>query len=156
MEKSTNTVDELVQFVSFKLGKEEFCVNIFSVKEINKMLKLTQIPNSPEFVEGVVNLRGVIIPVINLRSKLNMPSIEDTQSTRIVVIDIKNQQVGLKVDEVSEVLRIQNSLLENPPELANGVNSKYIKSVAKLDDRLLMLLDVNLITEKDIEQLKLN
>lgn len=153
MQENQDSVEELAQFVSFKLGKEEFCVNIFSVKEINKMLKLTKIPNSPEFVEGVVNLRGVIIPVINLRRKLNMPSVENTQSTRIVVIEINNQNVGLKVDEVSEVLRIQNSLLENPPELVNGLDSKYIKSVANLEDRLLILLDINLIIQKDLESL---
>lgn len=146
--------EELLQFVSFKLDNEEFCINIFQVREINKFVKLTKVPNSPPFVEGVINLRGKIIPVINLRSKFGKPEIADNNNTRIVVVDLNDQLIGLKVDEVSEVLRIPGNVLEEPPNLVRGIEGEYITAIAKLEDRLLIHLDLDILTKNEINLLE--
>ncbi|MBU2491649.1 MAG: chemotaxis protein CheW [Bacteroidetes bacterium] len=144
---------KLLQLVSFKIGDEEFGVDILSVQEINRMLQITRVPNSPNFVEGVINLRGKVIPVIDLRIKLNMERTEYSPDTRIIVVEINNQTVGFIVDSVKEVLRIPESIMEAPPELAAGVDSRYITAVGKLEDRLLILLDLEkvLLDEEHVE-----
>ncbi len=142
MNEMGNTI---LQLVSFKLGKEEFGVDILKVQEINRMLEITQMPNAPEFVEGIVNLRGRIIPVIDLKKRLNLPAKEYDNSTRIIVVELSGKTVGFIVDEVSEVLRIKSDITEPPPEIVAGIDSDYITSVAKLDNTLLILLDLNKI-----------
>lgn len=137
--------EELLQLVSFKIGEEEFGVDILSVQEINRMLQITKVPNTPDFIEGVINLRGRIIPVIDLRIKLGMARKDHGKNTRIVVVEIKGQTIGFIVDEVSEVLRIPKSITEAPPEMVGGVNSDFITSIGKLEDRLLILLDLEKI-----------
>ena len=152
-DNNQNDSTNLLQLVSFKLGDEEFGVDILRVQEINRMMQLTSVPNSPDFVEGVINLRGRVIPVLDLRVKLNMQSIEHDADTRIIVVEIHNQTVGFIVDSVKEVLRIPESITENPPEIVAGVDSKYIKAVGKLEDRLIILLDLEkvLIEEEQFE-----
>jgi len=152
MSENTNqNAGELLQLVSFKLGNEEFGVDILKVQEINRMLEITEVPNSPEFVEGVVNLRGRIIPVIDLRCRLNMPSIDHTNKTRIVVIELDGNTVGFIVDEVNEVLRIPKNITEPPPAMVSGINSDYITAVGKLEDRLLILLDMTKVLSTEEE-----
>ena len=109
------------------------------------MLQITKMPNTPEFIEGVINLRGRVIPVLDLRVKLGMPRIEHDKNTRIIVVELKGKTIGFIVDEVSEVLRIPKSITEAPPEMVGGVNSDFITSIGKLDDRLLILLDLEKI-----------
>jgi len=146
MSKSEN---EIIQLVSFKLGKEEFGVDILKVQEINRMLEVTEMPNAPEFVEGIVNLRGRIIPVIDLKKRLGMPSGERDSSTRIIVIELKGKTIGFIVDEVSEVLRIESKITEPPPEMVAGIEANYITAVAKLEERLLILLDLEKILSQE-------
>lgn len=136
---------ELLQLVSFKIGDEEFGVDILSVQEINRMSQITKVPNTPDFIEGVINLRGRIIPVIDLRVKLGMARKEHGKNTRIVVVELKGQTIGFIVDEVSEVLRIPKDITEAPPEMVGGVRGDYITSIGKLEDRLLILLDLEKI-----------
>ena len=143
--QNKNESNELLQLVSFKISDEEFGVDILSVQEINRMLQITKMPNTPEFIEGVINLRGRVIPVLDLRVKLGMPRIEHDKNTRIVVVELKGKTIGFIVDEVSEVLRIPKSITEAPPEMVGGVNSDYIISIGKLEDRLLILLDLEKI-----------
>ena len=109
------------------------------------MLQITKVPNTPDFIEGVINLRGRIIPVIDLRVKLGMERKEHSKDTRIVVVEIKSKTIGFIVDEVSEVLRIPKDITEAPPDMIGGVNSDYIISIGKLEDRLLILLDLEKI-----------
>ncbi len=150
-----NTTDEILQLVSFKIGDEEFGVNILKVQEINRMLQITKVPNAPSFVEGVVNLRGKVIPIIDLRSRLNMPKIEFDSKTRIVVVEIDGRIVGFIVDEVSEVLRIPKSITEPPPPVVAGINSDFITAVGKLEDRLLILLDLDRVLKaEEVAQLQ--
>jgi len=136
---------ELLQLVSFNLGSEEFGIDILKVQEIIRLINITKIPNSPEFIEGVINLRGRVIPVISLRIKLGMQKIEYSNSTRIIVVEISNNIVGFVVDGVSEVLRIPANITEPPPSMVAGVDSEYITAVGKLEDRLLILLDLEKI-----------
>ncbi len=149
MEAQKLEISDLLQLVSFKVGTEEFGVDILKVQEINRMLKITKVPNAPDFVEGVVNLRGRIIPVIDLRKRLSIESKVHDNKTRIVVVDILGNIVGFIVDEVNEVLRISKDIIENPPELVSQVDSDFITSVAKLEDRIIILLDLDNLLKKD-------
>jgi purine-binding chemotaxis protein CheW len=139
----SNEVSDLLQLVSFKMGNEEYAIDILNVKEINRMVNITKVPNSPAFVEGIINLRGQVIPVVNLRTKLGMSKIEHDKDTRIVVVDLSGRTVGFLVDAVSEVLRIPRNITEAPPEITTGKNSEYITAVGKLEDRLLTLIDLS-------------
>ncbi|MFZ5947275.1 MAG: chemotaxis protein CheW [Stygiobacter sp.] len=152
MKADTN---EILQLVSFKIANEEFGVDILNVQEINKMTQITRVPNAPDFVEGVINLRGRVIPIIDLRTRLKLEKKEHDKDTRIIVVEIVNKTVGFIVDAVKEVLRIPTSIIEPPPQLATGIDSDFIRAVGKLEDRLLILIDLEkILTEQDKEQLK--
>jgi purine-binding chemotaxis protein CheW len=154
MKNITNESSDLIQLVGFKLGNEDFGIDIGRVQEINMMMQLTKIPNSNRFVEGVVNLRGKIVPVINLRERLGLPKKEDDRRTKIIVSDIDNKLIGYIVDEVNEVLRISKGILEPTPELVTGVDADLIQGVAKLEGRLLILLNLDkLLNTAEINQL---
>jgi len=143
---------EVLQLVTFRLGKEEFSMDILKVQEIIRHMDLTRVPRTPEFVDGVINLRGRVIPVLDLRKRFGLPADERTNETRIIVVDVDDTTVGLKVDAVSEVLRLPADTVEPPPSLVTGIESDYIKGVGKLENRLIILLDVAKIltrTEKD-------
>ena len=142
-EKDKNSEsNELLQLVSFKIGNEEFGVDILKVQEINRMMAITKVPSAPSFVEGVINLRGRVIPVIDLRIKMGLPRKDLSKNTRIVVVELEGTTIGFIVDEVSEVLRIPKNITEAPPEMVAGIDSDYITAVGKLEDRLLILLDL--------------
>ena len=147
---ATSKHDEEIQLVTFRIGDEEFGVDILAVQEINRMLQITMVPRAPFFIEGVINLRGKVIPVINMRTRFNKPQVEPTPDTRIVVVDLGQKVIGILVDAVSEVLRLPSSTIEPAPPVVAGIGSEYIKGVGKLNDRLLILLDlVNLLSEEN-------
>jgi purine-binding chemotaxis protein CheW len=148
-EAQTTSADEILQLVSFNIGEEEFGVDILKVQEINRMLDVTRVPNAPEFVDGVINLRGKVIPIINLRRRFGMHRIEHDKNTRIIVVELTENVVGFVVDAVQEVLRIPRSVTEPPPSLAGRVKAEYITAVGKLEDRLLILLDLEKILTVD-------
>ncbi len=133
--------------VSFKIGSEEFGVDILEVQEINRMVEITKVPQAPHYVEGVINLRGKVIPIVDLRKRFNLELKEYDKNTRIVVVDIEGNIMGLVVDSVSEVLRLSSSTIEPAPEIVTGINSEYIKGVAKLEDRLLIFLDLSKVID---------
>jgi purine-binding chemotaxis protein CheW len=136
---------EILQLVSFKIGREEFGVDILSVQEINRMVGVTRVPNAPEFVSGVINLRGKVIPIVELRKRFGLPPREADKDTRIIVVELGRSVVGFTVDAVNEVLRIPRSVIEPPPAVVAGIGSEYITGVGKLEDRLLILLDLERI-----------
>jgi purine-binding chemotaxis protein CheW len=138
--------DEL-QLVSFTIGSEEFGVDILKVQEINRTVEITRVPQAPHYVEGVINLRGKVIPIIDLRKRFGLELKEHDKNTRIVVVDIDGSVMGMIVDSVSEVLRLPANTIEPPPELVTGINAEYIKGVAKLEDRLLIFLDLSRVVE---------
>ncbi|MBD5608145.1 MAG: chemotaxis protein CheW [Desulfovibrio sp.] len=146
--------DELLQLVTFSIGEEEFGVNILKVQEINRTMEITKVPRAPAFVEGVINLRGKVIPIIDLRSRFGLSSKPEDKDTRIIVIEINSIIVGFVVDAVSEVLRIPASTVEPPPPVVAGVESDYISGVGKLKERLLIMLDLDkLLSTEDIDML---
>ena len=141
-EETRETKGEVLQLASFRLGEEEYAIDISAVQEINRMTEVTKVPNSPPYIEGVLNLRGRIIPAVNLRKKFGLPEREYDRHTRIMVVDVEGTMVGLIVDAVSEVLRISPETIEPAPEMSAGVNSKYIMGVGKINGRLVILLDL--------------
>ncbi|MHB8231594.1 MAG: chemotaxis protein CheW [bacterium] len=142
---ANSKIDEIVQLVTFKLGNEEFALDILKVQEINRIVEITKVPKAPDFVEGVINLRGRVIPIVDIRKKFHLNIKEATKETRIIVVNIMSKTIGLIVDSVSEVLRINSSTIQPPPPLIAGLDSDYIKGVGKLDERLIILLDIDKI-----------
>ncbi len=140
---------ELLQLVTFLIEEEEFAVDILNIQGINMMMDITKVPNSPDFVEGIINLRGQVIPVIDLRKRLNLNQIEFTKDSRIIVVEIDDKVVGFIVDKVKEVLRIDSGITEPPPPMVSGVGSEFITAVAKLEDRLITLLDLQKLLSLD-------
>jgi purine-binding chemotaxis protein CheW len=133
---------DLIQLVSFHIGGEEFGLDILRVQEIIRVQQLTRVPNSPDFVDGVINLRGKVIPVIALRRRFGLEDLAHDKQTRIVVVEVRGTVLGFIVDSVSEVLRIPADTVEPPPRLGK-VEREYVSGVGKLDNRLLILLDVD-------------
>jgi purine-binding chemotaxis protein CheW len=138
-----------LQVVSFALGSEEYGVDIAQVQEINRMVTVTHVPQAAQFMEGVINLRGRLIPIIDLRTRFGMERAERTKNTRIVVTEIGSKRLGMVVDSVSEVLRIPVEQIEDAPDLVAGVDTEYIRGVGKLDDRLIILLDLGRVISAD-------
>jgi purine-binding chemotaxis protein CheW len=149
MQQATTHDDALLQLVTFTIGEEEFGVNILQVQEIIRMLDITKVPKAPEFVEGVINLRGKVIPIIDLRKRFGMPPKVRDKSSRIIVVELDNTVVGFIVDAVLEVLRLPAATVEPPPPAVAGLDAEYISGVGKLDDRLLIMLDLNRLLSRD-------
>ncbi len=137
------TAEKILQLVTFSLANEEYAVDILNVQEINRITEITKVPNAPEFVEGVVNLRGKVIPVINLRNKFGLSEKDPDNTTRIIIMDIQGITNGLIVDSVSEVLRIASDIVEPSPPVASSVSSMFIKGIAKFENRLIILIDID-------------
>jgi purine-binding chemotaxis protein CheW len=134
--------DVLLQLVSFQVGHEEFGLDILKVQEIIRAQKLTRVPNLPDFVEGIINLRGRVIPVIGLRKCFGLDARGEDKDRRIVVVEVTGTILGFVVDTVSEVLRVAQQTIEPPPQLGK-VARDYISGIAKLDSRLLLMLDLD-------------
>jgi purine-binding chemotaxis protein CheW len=142
-----------VQLVVFQLGTEEFGVDIKQVKEIIKVTEITRIPNSPSFVEGVINLRGQITTIMDLRKRLDLAVSEQTENTRIIIVELEKNTIGMIVDSVAEVLRLPRSEIEPTPSISTEVDTEYIMGVGKLSaedrDRLLILLDLTKVLSQE-------
>jgi len=149
---------EEIQLVVFKLKSGdlvcEYGVPIKKVQEIIPMTQPTRLPQVPDFVEGIINLRGKIIPIIDLKKRFGMEPSELTGQTRSIVIEIEGQTAGIVVDEVSEVLRLSTDTIEAPPAVIGGITADYLTGVGKVGDRLLILLDVDKILN-DVEKKEL-
>jgi purine-binding chemotaxis protein CheW len=139
--------DELLQLVSFNIGSQEFGVDVSKVQEINRIVEITKVPQAPHYVEGVINLQGKLIPIIDLRKRFNLEPKEYDKNTRIIMVDIEGNVVGIVVDSVTEVLRLPSNTIEPTHEITSGINSEYIKGVAKVEDRPLILLDLSKVID---------
>lgn len=138
------------QYVVFRLGDENYGIDVNHVREIITMQKITEVPGTREFIEGVINLRGYVIPVFNLRKKFSLPEREVTRATRIVVVEVEGEAVGIIVDEVYEVLRLAREEIERPsPSIVAGIDSEYIKGIAKLERGLVILLDLERVLQRE-------
>jgi purine-binding chemotaxis protein CheW len=149
-------VDNTIQVIVFNLGEERYGVEISQIKEIILPTKITQIPNVPDFVEGILNLRGQIATIINLRKRLGKESKKSDENTRIIVIEYGNSIVGMMVDSVSEVKYLSSKNIEEIPRfLALKDESKFLKGIGKLEDGLLTLMDLKeLLSEDEFESVK--
>lgn len=134
-----------IQIVSFCLASEEYGVDIAQVQEIIRMVEITYVPRAPRFMEGVINLRGQLIPIIDLRARFGMARVEATKNTRIIVSEIGNKRVGMVVDSVSEVLTLPIEHVEQAPDLLTAAGTEYIQGVGKVGDRLVVLLDLTMV-----------
>ena len=142
--------DDVYQLVTFFLGEEVYGIDILAVQEIIRMQAITEIPRTAEYVEGVINLRGKVIPIIDLRKRFSLPVEDETKDTRIIVVEIESKVIGMIVDGVSKVLRLNANLVEPPSPIIGGVDSNYIKGVGKIDDQLVILLDLTKINESSM------
>jgi len=148
---TTITDDAFEQLVVMEIDHESFGVDIGAVNTIIRMQEITAIPRTPDFVEGVINLRGSIVPVIDLRKRLGVHVGETTKASRIVVVEAADQVIGMIVDAVAETLRLAHDAIEPPSPVVTTVDSAYVRGVGKQDNRLVILLDLaKVLTSKEI------
>jgi purine-binding chemotaxis protein CheW len=142
--KGTDAGSELIQLVSFNLDQEEYGVEVLKVREIIRMNTITHMPNTPHYVEGIINLRGKVIPIISMRKKFGLTVTDNDSHTRIMIMDIGGELMGFIVDAVSEVIRISGSEVQPSPSVAaSGIDQDCIAGVINLSERLLVLLDLD-------------
>lgn len=135
--------ETVFHLVTFQLGREEYGIEISSVQEIIRATDITPVPGAPSHVRGVINLRGKIIPVVDLRSRFGLPRAESSDAQRIVVVELRDKRIGMLVDSVSQVIKISSGVVETMPEEATTMDDNFIKGVGKLDNRLIIILDLN-------------
>lgn len=131
-----------LQLVSFRLGQEEYGIEITKVQEIILMGEITRLPQTPLYIKGLINLRNTVIPIMDLRLRFGLPPQEPTQETRIMVVNVRGKTMGIIVDAVNEVLRIAKDQIDSPPPTVSGAGREYLSGLVKMDDRLLILLDI--------------
>jgi purine-binding chemotaxis protein CheW len=136
------------QLVIFELGAENFGIDISSVESIVKMQEITSIPCSPDFIEGVTSHRGAILPVIDMGKRFSIPSLHWDKDSRIVVVTSNGMRVGMIVSAVSEVVTIDESIIEPPPPIVTSIQSKFISGIINIDSKLVIMLDLNLVLSK--------
>jgi purine-binding chemotaxis protein CheW len=165
-EKSKNEVIDSGQhmagkYLTFKLGQEEYGLEILKVREIIGLMDITKMPRAPQFIRGVINLRGKVNPVVDTRIKFGMEPTEDTEETCIIIVEvIKDKEaieMGILVDSVSEVLDIKETEIEDTPEFGGGIDTQFILGIAKAKDGVKILLDIDkVLTAKNLNQIKNN
>jgi len=142
------------QFVEFKLGDEVYGIDILQVKTIERMMSITRVPKAPDFVEGVINLRGEIVPVIDLKKRFDLPASETTDNTRIIIVTVDDLTVGMIVDSATEVVHLPENAIEPAPAITGGIDSNYLDGVGKIEDKLLILLNsAKVLRPQEINQL---
>lgn len=144
----------VLQQVVFKIDNEEYGVEIMSVNSIERYMEVVKIPNAPDYVDGIINLRSEVLPVFSLRKKFHLDEIEKDEKTKIIVAHTNDMKIGFIVDSIIEILNIDETDIEPTPKILTGIDRRYIKSVAKVGERMIILLDVGLIVT-DEEKLSL-
>ncbi len=161
VESATATInraeEKLGKYLTFALGDEEYGLEILRVREIIGMMGITLVPRMPNFVRGVINLRGKVIPVIDLRLRFGMNKVVDTKETCIIVVDLDDILMGIVVDQVSEVLDIKGHDIENTPSFGISVDTEFILGIGKAKDKVIIILDIRkVLTSEEINKLSTN
>ncbi len=151
-EETVNKKDEnVVQLVGFIVGNEELAVPILNIQEIIKPIEYTKVPSVPEYVLGVFNLRGSILPLIDLRIKFGLPHISQTEDTRYIVIKTENSEAGFVIDKLTQAIRIDNADIETTPETFNKENdsNSLISGIGKMEDKIITILNTKTLLKRD-------
>ncbi len=140
------------KFLTFICGDEVYGIEILKVREIIKLMDITTVPRTPDYLKGVINLRGKVIPIINLRSKFSMPEVEHTQETCIIVVEVNKTSIGIIVDSVSEVSNIDSEEIEETPHLGQDIDTNFILGLGKTKEMIVILLDIEqVLSSEDLE-----
>lgn len=152
--EGTHSTGDLTQLVSFHLNYEEYGVEVLKVREIIRMVNITHMPNTPPYVDGIINLRGKVIPIISMRKRFGLMDSENNNQTRVIIMDVSGELLGFTVDSVSEVIRISASEIQPSPSVASGgIGQEYIAGVINHGDRLLVLLNLDLMFSNEEKEL---
>lgn len=143
--KERRETRELRQFISFTVGEEEYGLELLEVKEVIRAREITWLPRAPSFIKGIINLRGDVIPIIDLRDKFGLDSRADSEATRVIVVEVDGRLTGLVVDSASQVVRIPADCIDPPPPIRTAFSGDFITGIGKLDDRLVVLLNADAI-----------
>lgn len=145
----SNEKDPLLQWVTFKLESEVYGVNVMQVQEVLRMTEIAPVPGAPHYVLGIINLRGNVVTVMDTRKRFGLPPKETDDATRIIILEVHNQVIGIQVDSVAEVVYLRASEIETAPNVGNDESSKYIQGVYSRDGELLILVDLNKLLSDD-------
>lgn len=147
---------EEIKVIVFGLANEEYGIEVEKVRTIERMIPITRVPKTPAFIKGVINLRGVVLPVIDLRGRFNLAETEQTESSRIIIVAVNDLEVGFIVDTANDVIDIDTDTIDSPPEVVGGIKAKYLHGVAKIgDNRLLIMLNLaEVLNKNEIIQLE--
>ena len=140
------------EFLTFTLGKEEYGIEILKVQEIRGYDAVTSLANTPDFIKGVINLRGIIVPIVDMRIKFHLGSVEYNQFTVVIILNVANRVVGMVVDGVSDVITLNPDQVKPAPEFGSAIDTKYVMGLGTVDERMLILVDIEkLMTSRDME-----
>ena len=146
--------DPTQRWVTFHMDRETYGINVTQVREVLRITEIAPVPGAPDYVLGIINLRGNVVTVMDTRKRFSLPPTETTDSTRIVIIEVDGQEVGVMVDSVAEVVDIRQSNIEAAPNVGNDDASRYIQGVSSLDGNLLILIDLNkLLTDEELQEM---
>lgn len=137
------------KYIVFRLLDEEYGVEVNQVRSIERMQRITRVPRTPGFVKGVINLRGVVTPIIDLKIRFRLGTEQYTDDTRIIIVAVEDMEVGLIVDAANDVIDIGSDTIEPPPEVVGGIKANYLEGIAKLEGRLLILLNLEKVLNAD-------
>jgi len=140
--ESKSSIEPVQEFLTFTLGQEEYAIDILRVQEIRGYDQVTAIANSPEFIKGVINLRGAIVPIIDLRIKFNLADITYDQFTVVIILNLMQRIIGVVVDSVSDVIALSDDAIKPPPEFGSSFNTEYLMGLATIEKRMLILVDI--------------
>jgi purine-binding chemotaxis protein CheW len=146
---------EVKQLISFTVGNEEYGLELLRVKEVIRMRQVTWLPKAPSCVKGIINLRGQVIPIVDLSERFGLPRHESTAMTRVIVVEVEGRPVGMVVDSASQVLRVPVEQFDDPPPVMGAASRDFITSVGKIGDRLVIMIDVErILSTEEMRQLE--
>src|SRR5271156_6708566 len=143
MAKSMNSDPDHRELIAFRVGRQEFCINVMMVREIRGWTAATALPRAPRYIRGVINLRGAVLPIVDLAVRLGLPSTEPTARNVIIVVQIAQQQVGLLVDAVSDILTTSDNRIQPAPDVASDLVSSFVKGLLPVDGRMISLISLD-------------